>query len=156
MKRVIFILIIASLFNQPSFSQQVSGAPIYKPSSVALHDTIARMDSLWQDSYNNCKMNVQETIISDDLEFYHDQAGLMTSKQKLLEALKNNICGKVTRELLEGSLEVYPIKDYGAVEMGYHRFINSEQTGTSAYSRFVHLWQNKNGRWQITRVFSLH
>jgi hypothetical protein len=51
---------------------------------------------------------VQEHIISENLEFYHDQGGLLTSKTKLIAALKNNICGKVTRELLKGSIEVIP------------------------------------------------
>jgi hypothetical protein len=101
-------------------------------------------------------MDVQQDLISEDLEFYHDIGGVMTSKKQLLEALQKNICGKVTRELLKGSLEVYPINNYGAVEMGYHRFISVGQQGESTYARFVHIWQNKNGNWQITRVISLH
>lgn len=154
MKHLIAGLLAAIVFMQTGFSQ--SAIPQYVPSSVALYDSIATMDSIWQDSYNHCKMDVQQELISDDLEFYHDMTGLMTSKKQLLEALKNNICGKVTRELLEGSLEVYPIKNYGAVEMGYHRFISAGQQGQSHYSRFVHIWQNKNGHWKITRVISLH
>ena len=115
------------------------------------------MDSIWDDSYNHCKMEVQEQIISEDLEFYHDNGGLLTSKTKLIAALKNNICGKVTRELLKGSIEVYPIKDYGAVEMGYHRFHNINDTNqNSHFARFVHIWKKENGAWKITRVISLH
>ena len=88
---------------------------------------------------------MQEQIISEDLEFYHDQGGLLTSKTKLIAALKNNICGKVTRELLKGSIEVYPIKDYGAVEMGYHRFHNLNDTDqNSHYARFVLIWEKEN------------
>jgi hypothetical protein len=78
-----------------------------------LYDTIVALDSRWEDAYNNCKMNVMEELISEDLEFYHDQGGLMTSKQKLNEALTNNICGKVKRELKKGSIEVYEIKGFG-------------------------------------------
>jgi hypothetical protein len=52
-----------------------------------LYDSIVAMDKLWEDAYNNCKMDVMEDIISEDLEFYHDQGGLLTSKQKLNEAL---------------------------------------------------------------------
>jgi hypothetical protein len=50
----------------------------------------------------------------------------MTSKQGILMRRKN-ICGKVTRELVKGSIEVYPIKDYG-VEIGLHKL---QQSGTS-------------------------
>ena len=131
--------------------------PPYKPSSPELYAEIVRMDSTWEDSYNHCKMDVQEQIISEDLEFYHDNSGLLTSKSKLIEALKNNICGKVTRELLKGSIEVYPIKDYGAVEMGYHRFHNiNDSNQNSHFARFVHIWKKENGTWKITRVISLH
>jgi hypothetical protein len=60
------------------------------------------------------------------LEFYHDKGGLTTSKQEILDATKQNICGKVTRELVKGSVEVYSIKDYGAVEIGLHKFHNNQ------------------------------
>lgn len=131
--------------------------PPYKPSSLELYAEIVRMDSIWEDSYNHCKMEVQEQIISENLEFYHDLTGLLTSKTQLIAALKNNICGKVTRELLKGSIEVYPIKDYGAVEMGYHRFHNINDTDqNSHFARFVHIWKKENGAWKITRVISLH
>jgi hypothetical protein len=123
----------------------------------SLYDSIAVMDAKWEDAYNNCKLEVMDEIISEDLEFYHDQGGLMTSKQKLNEALKNNICGKVTRELKKGSLEVYPIKGYGAVEMGLHGFHNrQEPTSPFHYSKFVHIWKSEKGKWKITRVISLH
>ena len=115
------------------------------------------MYAKWEDAYNNCKLNVMEEIISEDLEFYHDQGGLMTSKQKLNEALKANICGKVTRELKKGSIEVYAIKGYGAVEMGLHGFHNNkEPTSPLHYSKFVHIWKRDHGQWRITRVISLH
>lgn len=130
--------------------------PTYKPESQELYDSIAHLDSVWADSYNNCKLEVQDLLISDNLEFYHDRNGIMTSKTALIEALKNNICGKVTRELLEGSIEVYPIPNYGAVEMGYHRFHNKIEKTMSNFARFVHLWHRENGQWKMTRVVSLH
>jgi hypothetical protein len=99
---------------------------------------------------------VQEQLIAADLEFYHDRGGVTTSKKALIEALKNNICGKVTRELLKGSIEVYPIPNYGAVEMGYHRFHNKSENSTSPFARFVNIWHHENGQWKITRVISLH
>ena len=147
---------ITLLFIASETNAQVE-IPSYKPSSPELYAEIVRMDSIWEDSYNHCKMDVQEQIISEDLEFYHDKSGLLTSKTKLIAALKNNICGKVTRELLKGSIEVYPIKDYGAVEMGYHRFHSINDTDqNSHFARFVHIWKKANGFWKITRVISLH
>lgn len=156
MKNLITIVFLSIIFCCPARGQQTYQAPVYKPESKALYDTIVRMDSTWEDSYNNCRMDVQEQLISDDLEFYHDRGGVMTSKKLLLEALKNNICGKVTRELLKGSIEVYSINNYGAVEIGYHRFRNKNEKSAGQYARFVHIWHNENGQWKITRVISLH
>ena len=135
-----------------------AGVPPYKPESQPLHDTIARLDSLFFDAYNNCKVDVMASLFSDSIEFYHDRGGLATSKPGLMEALEKNICGKVKRELLPGSIEVYPIPGYGAVQMGAHRFFNNQEAaaGWSRFAKFVHTWQNKNGQWQLTRVISLH
>lgn len=124
---------------------------------MSLYDSIVAMDTRWEDAYNNCKLDVMEELISEDLEFYHDQGGLLTSKKKLNEALKNNICGKTKRALKPGSIEVYEIKGYGAVEMGLHGFLPLNQQGPpDHYARFVHLWKRESGKWRITRVFSLH
>jgi hypothetical protein len=102
-------------------------------------------------------MDTQTTLYSEDLEFFHDIGGLSTSKEKLLVALKNNICGKVTRTLIEGSIEVYPIKDYGAIEIGYHAF-NDKRTpeNKSKGSRFIIIWKKTDENWTVTRVISLH
>ena len=76
----------------------------------------------------------------------------MTVKQDIIDALEKNICGKVTRELVEGSIEVYPIKDYGAVQLGYHKFHNNQEPDApSKPSKFILLWQHQNNEWKITR-----
>ncbi len=110
----------------------------YTPQSFELYNSIAHMDSVFEDAYNNCKLDIMNSLLSEDLEFYHDQGGLSTSKDSTIDAYKRNICGKVNRELLKGSLEVYPINNYGAVEMGRHRFysIEREKVNNNNYSKF--------------------
>jgi hypothetical protein len=95
---------------------------------------------------------------SDSIEFYHDKGGLSTSKQDVVEGTKKNICGKVTRELVKGSVEVYPIAGYGAVEMGLHMFHNNQekQTDPPKVSKFIIFWQQINKEWKIKKVVSLH
>jgi hypothetical protein len=61
-------------------------------------------------------------MVSDDLEFYHDQTGLSVGKMPFLAAIQQKIGGKVQRALLSGTLEVYPLKGYGAVEIGFIGF----------------------------------
>jgi len=129
----------------------------YVPADRELQNKIIQLDSILFDAYNNCKMNISEEMYSDSLEFFHDRGGLSTSKKGLLEALKNNICGKVTRHLVPGSIEVSPIPGYGAVEIGEHGFRNNQEPNAPfKSSRFVIVWQYKNEKWQLTKVISLH
>ena len=129
----------------------------YVPQSVELYNAIVHMDSVYFNAYNSCDMETQARLYADSIEFYHDKGGLMTSKKDLLEAIKKNICGKVTREVVPGSIEVYPIASFGAVELGLHIFINhAEGDSRSKPDRFIIVWQQKNDTWQISRVISLH
>ena len=129
----------------------------YVPESKELYAKIVHMDSLLFNAYNSCDMETQAKIFSDNLEFYHDKGGLTTSKKDLLDAIKRNICGNVTRVLVPGSIEVYPIAGYGAVEIGLHRFINhQENNNLSKPDKFICVWQQKGDAWQVTRVISLH
>ena len=131
--------------------------PEYKPDDQELYDTIVTMDKAYFDAYNSCDLATQTEMYSDDIEFYHDKGGVMTVKQDIIDALEKNICGKVTRELVEDSIEVYPIKDYGAVQMGYHKFHNNQEPDApSKPSKFIVLWQYQNIEWKITKVISLH
>lgn len=70
---------------------------------------------------------------------------------------KKHVCGKVKRELVKGSIEVYPINNYGAVEIGLHKFHNIEEQNTiPKIGRFTIIWKKENNEWKITKVISLH
>ncbi len=130
----------------------------YVPDNLELYNTIVAMDSTFFQAYNTCNLDKQAAIYSDNIEFYHDKGGLMTIKQDLIDGTKNNIFGKVTRELVKGSIEVYPIKDFGAIEMGLHKFHNNteKERMPSHSSKFIIFWKNDNNIWTITKVVSLH
>jgi uncharacterized protein (TIGR02246 family) len=121
-----------------------------------LFRTVAALDRAVFDAYNTCDLEGFAAFFADDVEFYHDQSGLTRSRPSLVEAVRNNICGKVRRELVSGTLEVYPMHGYGALEFGVHRFHHPsrEKTEPVGEARFVHLWQHADAAWRITRVFS--
>lgn len=122
-----------------------------------LYRTVLALDDSYFTAYNECDMETQEKLLSDDLEFYHDQGGLSTSKDEILTSIEANICGKVRRELVKGSVEVHEIKDFGAVEIGLHKFYNNrEPDAVSKPSRFITLWKQDNGSWKMYRIVSLH
>jgi len=122
-------------------------------SDQELTQVITALDKQLFDAYNTCNIEKLGTLVADDLEFYHDKTGLMVGKQQFLDAIKKNICGKVTRELVAGSLEVYPLHGYGAVEIGVHRFHHPGDSDVGE-AKFVTLWQYKDGAWKITRAIS--
>ncbi len=153
--RLTIVLLIVLLLN--SCAQQKKATTAYTPDNAALYKEIITMDSIFFTAYNTCDLATQEKIYADSIEFYHDKGGLMTSKKALMEGTKNNICGKVTRELLPGSVEVYPIKNFGAIEMGLHMFHNNQEKDAIPHSsKFIIIWHKVNEQWLISRVVSLH
>jgi ketosteroid isomerase-like protein len=122
-----------------------------------LDKAITALDTKLFDAYNHCDLKTFESLLADDVEFYHDQGGVTLGRQKLTESVKNNICtGDTQRVLVPGTLKIYYVKGYGAIEMGVHRFLHpkTEATNGTGEASFVQLWQYKDGNWKLTRVMS--
>lgn len=163
MKHSLLIIICIAFFTTLSMScdskkqDNLIVLENYKPTDIALQHKIEELDSIFFTAYNTCDLEQQAALISEDIEFFHDKGGFSTSKTDIIEAMKTNICGKVTRELIKGSIEVYPINDYGAVQMGYHKFFNNQEPDAiSNPSRFITIWKKDNEDWKMTRIISLH
>lgn len=130
-----------------------------KPPPSELFQTIAALDAKVFDAYNRCDNTDNLKVFGDyftpDVEFYHDNGGLMASRKAVVASTQKYICGKVRRELIPGTLEVYPIKDYGAIETGEHRFCKIESADTcEGAAKFAMVWQRKGGVWKMSRVLS--
>lgn len=130
-----------------------------------LYKALKKNDSLIFDSaFNECKSSDLTSIISKDLEFYHDTGGITNGKEEFLRTVKQNICGnpkvRPYRELVKGSLQVYPLaKDgvlYGAIQKGDHNFYLKEngKTRPTVTAKFTHLWVLENKKWVLKRVLS--
>ena len=140
-----------------------------------LFETMQTLDTQLFDAANHCDYEKLAAMVDENLEFYHDQSGLMLGRQAFLDAIKHNTCGVMIRELVPGTLQVYPIKGYGAIEMGVHRFHHpghekefpaAKQLGMTRFldpgaaewpvgeAKFLHVWQLKDGNWKLTRVVS--
>ncbi len=125
-------------------------------SQEELTQVVTALDKQLFDAYNTCNLDKLGTLVVNDLEFYHDKTGLAVGKQTFLDAIKNNICGKVTRQLVPGTLEVYPLHGYGAVEIGVHRFYHpgTQDHDVVGEAKFITLWQYKDGAWKVSRAIS--
>ena len=126
--------------------------------SSELYKTILELDKELFDAYNTCTKNLEKhaSFYADEIEFFHDGSGLSTSKVEIIEAIKNNVCGKVTRELVADSIEIHKIPNYGVVVIGYHKFSNLIEKSTSEPSKFILFWKQMDTQWKLTKVVSLH
>lgn len=108
------------------------------------------------DAYNAHDVDGLMAIFAPELEFYHDTGGKLDYAQVrtgFANVFANN--RDIRRELVEGSLEVYPIKDFGAIELGTHRFCHTEDGKPDCGTfRFLQIWRLQDGQWQVTRVVS--
>jgi len=130
-------------------------APQATHASDNLTATVTALDTKLFDAYNNCDLQTLGSMVEDGLEFYHDKTGLSVGKRTFLDAIKTNICpGKVQRTLVPGSLEIYPLHDYGAVEIGVHRFHHPGDPQNVGEAKFITLWHYKDGTWKLSRAIS--
>ena len=161
-----FLAALLTLFAHPTLRGQIVTAPATEATmpvdssrSGVLFEELRRTDSLLFDaSFVSCDAAKANGIFSDDVEFYHDRAGF-TSGAQVRETTKNltRDCPRergITREVIAGSLRVYPISHYGAVQIGVHRFVE-RGAATSDVAQFVHLWRRTDGGWRLARVFSI-
>ena len=153
-RRSAIFLCVLPLLAAPVASKAQSPSEKTAAAPDALFQTVSAMDTKLFDAYNHCDLDTLGAMIADDLEFYHDKTGLSVGKQVFLDAIKKNICGKVHRTLVPGTLEVYPLNGYGAVEIGVHRFTHPGLDDELGEAKFVTIWQNKDGSWKITRAIS--
>ena len=152
------IFIANSIFAQQPATSKLNNAKISE-TSTSLYNEIVSADSSLFNAFNNCDTLTYDKYFTDDLEFYHDKGGLTVSLKSELKSFTENCASglNLRRELVKSSLEVYPIKNYGAIEIGMHHFYHTNKGGIEKLGgtyKFIHVWQMKNGEWKISRVIS--
>ena len=150
--------LLASLISPAMAVAATPSTPRPATTPADLFQAIVDQDAALFGAYNTCDLKKFDSLLAPDIEFFHDHGGVTLGHAALTESIKKNICGKLTRELLPDSLEVYPMDNYGALEIGTHRFhqINAEKAEPDGEGKFVMLWQydKPTKTWKVTRVFS--
>jgi ketosteroid isomerase-like protein len=152
LSKYILIFVFLLSFNNKIFSQEKKVAP----TTTSLFTEIALADSALFNAFNIKDMKKFESYFTEDLEWFQDNGGLLNYKT-VFENFKKMFGNenKLTRKLVKGTLEVHPIKDYGAIEIGIHQFRHlengKEEIGTF---KFLMIWKKSNKGWQISRVIS--
>ena len=126
-----------------------------------LYNQIYELDKAVFGSFNTCDMELHKTFFTDDLEFYHDKVGLTSSLKSFIENTEKYVCGKgrakMRRELVAGSLIVYPMNNYGAISIGEHRFYQSDlgqKERLTEVAKFVCVWKKVGDQWKMSRTLS--
>ena len=154
-----FLIAIAFLLSCTFLSNNNAQAQTtQKHFDQQLYNTILHMDSVCFNAFNAHDMTALKKVFAENVEFYHDLGGLTYYDQTMINFEKmfaQNKDSGMKRELVKGSLEVYPIKDFGAIEVGMHKFTHTENgKEVVGLMKFLHVWQYKNNEWKITRVIS--
>lgn len=123
-----------------------------------LQTTIAGLDAALFDVFNRCadpaQLAVHAGYFDPAVEFYHDTGGVTWNREDMLANTRRYACGHYTRQLVPGSLRVYPVKDFGAIAQGEHRFCQTDSGRCDGLADFTMLWRLRDGRWHVTRVLS--
>jgi ketosteroid isomerase-like protein len=98
------------------------------------------------------------SMFTDDLEFYDDGDGVglndyRQTKDDFQKMFANipDMC----RDLVPGTLEVYPIKGHGVLEIGQHRFCHKEDGKDDCGTfKFAMIWRKTGESWKLSRVIS--
>jgi hypothetical protein len=155
-KLIIAVTMIAALIMMAGFNlsnaQTVSGSK----TGTELFYEIKKMDSILFNAFNKRDTILFKELFTKDLEFFHDKSGLTGFEQTIGFMRSTAEPGNdLRRDLVQGSLEVYPIPGYGAMQIGQHRFCHTEngKQGCGIF-KFVHIWLYKEGKWKISRIVS--
>ena len=88
--QIILVLISIAIFSACSTSNNIyRNTKNYKPDDPELYETITALDSIFFEAYNTCNINLEKysSFYSEDIEFFHDKGGLMTSKKEIIESM---------------------------------------------------------------------
>mgnify|MGYP006189286985 FL=1 len=128
------------------------------PELNSLYNTVAALDTAVFDAFNRCaetgQLDKHASYFAVDVEFYHDNGGVTWTREDMIAGTRQNVCGKFSRELVAGSLKVYPIKGFGAIAQGTHRFCQFSSGVCEGLADFTMVWREQNGKWELTRVLS--
>ena len=128
------------------------------PEPPTLQATIAALDTAVFDAFNHCadpaQLQAHAAHFAPDVEFYHDTGGVTWTRDAMIANTAKYACGHYTRGLAAGSLQVVPVKDFGAIAQGVHRFCRVDTGRCEGEADFTMVWRLRDGQWTITRVLS--
>jgi len=69
---------------------------------------VSELDRQLFEAYNHCDLKKFDSLLADDVEFYHDQGGVTLGHAALTESVRNNICTGDTQRVRDGDSQNLP------------------------------------------------
>ena len=148
--------------STPKAPIRLTPGAVATPEMVA---TLAEKDRALFDAVFGCKLDALAPLIADDFEFLHDKHGMTaTSGAQFVAAIRQSCEAQKTgqnfrarRELVPGSMTTHALNNYGAMQMGTHRFYalqSGQPDRLTETGRFIDVWKLEDGTWKLSRVIS--
>jgi hypothetical protein len=133
--------------------------------TAALEAAIAKADSdLFDAVFIQCDSDKVAGMLTEDFRFLHDKGGLTPTKAQFVANLRKGCAQQAAgtdfrarRELIPGTMQVWPINNYGAVEFGEHNFyarIPGKPDQLTETGQFMILWHHVDGKWLMSESIS--
>jgi hypothetical protein len=157
-RNVFFASIFALAASSAGAATPAASTPENPAKGEALFSTISKLDGEFFDAFNHCsspdQLEKHASYLNPSVEFYHDKGGVTWTRHDYIEKTRENVCGHFRRVLTAGSVEVYPIEGYGAIEEGLHMFCDIKSEKCFGKAKFLVVWHHVPKGWEITRIFS--
>lgn len=150
------LLVTCTMLSISAFAQPNSQLPDLN----GIRKAIYHNDSLFWQAYNQCDVDGMAAFLTDDVEFYHDKGGPLYTLAKFKENLRTGLCGKtdsrIRRDVVPGTVNIFPMDNYGGLITGEHIFYVSDgkKETLDGYGKFTQLWKFENNVWKMSRILS--
>ena len=153
MKYLLMCSMLLAFLNGARAQQPGPPAPARFPE---LYREVMKQDSLMFRTFNARDLEGLGKRFDPALEIFQDNTGYRNYAQTM-DAFAGLFAQPytLTRTLLPATVEIYPIKDYGAIMTGSHRFCHVENGREEcATFKFVHIWKQGKDGWVVSRIIT--
>jgi hypothetical protein len=147
-------------------SLALAAAAVELPKGAELDRAIAARDAeLFHLVFEECDPPRLRTMVDPGFEMFHDKDGFVARSgedfiadyAKSCEEKKAPDAWRSRREIVAGTMRVYPVRGYGAIEEADHVFYERQGDGPEKLvgkAHLVHVWALSEQGWRIARALS--
>jgi hypothetical protein len=150
---------------EPKRDAEVNLTPGAKARPGLYEEILAADAEFFKAFFDTCDIETVRRYVTDDFEMFHDKGGRVStsgadfvkSAQDKCKRQEEGVDFLSARKLVPGTMKVYPLNNYGAVQTGTHRFYaiqKGKPDRLTETAQFTQVWKEENGHWRLARVLS--